>query len=231
MSITRNLVTNDMSKGSEFEKDVCKKLGLWWTQDLEEPRDDIFYRTSGSGSRHTARMKLDIPTYNSAGDMGYLDPIGRAFIDLFLVEIKRGYTSTGRINRHNLAEAMVKGNTIEDRVDTVQQYITRKLKKGGDVIDVLDFVDANKECLLVKWWNKAKKEAEEAHRNAVLIIFKRDMKNICVMTTYNMLEVLTNIDVLRLIQFECEGIGEQFIIISLEDFMESIDPQSIKSYF
>lgn len=206
-------------------------LGKWWTQDLDNPRDDIFYRTSGSGSRHTARMKQNMPTYNSAGDMGYLDPIGRAFVDFFLVEIKRGYTSTGRITKKQIAKVVEPKIPIEWHVDNIYKYITSKLKKGGDVIDVLDFVDANKECLLVKWWEKAKQEADDAKRKGILIIFKRDMKNACVMTTYNVMEMFTNIDELRLIQFEPAGIHEQFIIISLEDFMENVDPQSIISYF
>ena len=220
-----------MSKGSEFEKDTCKLLGKWWTQNLDVPRDDIFYRTSGSGSRHTARMKQNMPTYNSAGDIGYLDPIGRAFVDLFLVEIKRGYTSMGRVTKKGIAEALEEHDTFDLQVEFMHKYINSKLKKGGDVIDILDFIDANKECVLTKWWEKAEKEAKEAYRNGVLIIFKRDMKKPCIMTTYGMLEVLTQVDVLRLIQFEHEGIGEQFVIISLDDFMESVDPQTIISYF
>jgi hypothetical protein len=81
------------SKGSEFERAVCKSLGLWWTQDLDKPRDDIFWRTSQSGGRATERMKKGIGTAYSAGDITFIDPIGQPLIDTLLIELKRGYTN------------------------------------------------------------------------------------------------------------------------------------------
>ena len=79
-----------MPKGQEFERQICKRFSLWFTN---EERDDIFWRTSGSGARSTARRKKQISTENSAGDIGYIDPLGKPFIDTCLVEIKRGYSS------------------------------------------------------------------------------------------------------------------------------------------
>ena len=79
-----------MPKGQEFERQICKQFSLWIS---EGKRDDVFWRTSGSGARSTSRMKKQISTENSAGDIGYIDSIGKPFIDKFLVEIKRGYSS------------------------------------------------------------------------------------------------------------------------------------------
>ncbi len=76
-------------KGKRFEKEIAKELSLWWTNNK---RNDIFYLTSGSGSRFTIRKKSGQDTANSSGDIGLLDPIGQPFLNLFQIEVKRGYT-------------------------------------------------------------------------------------------------------------------------------------------
>jgi hypothetical protein len=81
-------------KGSEFERSVCKRLSLWFTQDLDKPRDDVFWRTSQSGGRATTRAKGGVKTANSYGDVTFIDPIGQSLIDSCLIELKRGYTNS-----------------------------------------------------------------------------------------------------------------------------------------
>ena len=76
-------------KGGEFERNFSKLLSLWYT---EGERDDIFWRTSQSGGRATQRRKSQVSTANSAGDVGYLDDLGKPFVDCTLVELKRGYS-------------------------------------------------------------------------------------------------------------------------------------------
>lgn len=76
-------------KGSSFERKICKQLSQWWT---EGEKDDVFWRTAGSGSRATVRGKRGKDTTNSAGDIGYIDEIGKPLIDLFVIELKRGYS-------------------------------------------------------------------------------------------------------------------------------------------
>jgi hypothetical protein len=80
-----------MAKGSSFERDVCKRLSLWWTSDK---RDDIFWRTASSGARATQRRKQGKRTANSYGDVCATDPIGQPLIDLLSIELKRGYNRT-----------------------------------------------------------------------------------------------------------------------------------------
>ena len=80
------------SKGSAFERKFCRQLSLWWTQDLAEPRDDVFWRTSNSGGRATTRRKKDLETCNQIGDICAVDPIGIPFLKAFTVECKRGYS-------------------------------------------------------------------------------------------------------------------------------------------
>ena len=78
-----------MGKGENFEREICKFFSLWIT---EQQRDDIFWRTSGSGGRAGHRKAKNIETAFSAGDMTFIDPKGEPFIRFFLIEIKRGYT-------------------------------------------------------------------------------------------------------------------------------------------
>lgn len=75
-------------KGGSFERDICRAISLWWT---DQERDDIFWRTSGSGARATVRTRKGQTTANSLGDLAVLDPIGEPFLQFFMVEIKRGY--------------------------------------------------------------------------------------------------------------------------------------------
>ena len=80
-----------MAKGSNFEREICKQLSLWWTKNK---RDDIFWRTSGSGARATTRSKTKQKTFGQYGDVQATDPIGQPLIDLCTIEIKRGYSKS-----------------------------------------------------------------------------------------------------------------------------------------
>lgn len=75
-------------KGSEFEREIAKKLGLWWTAGA---RDDIFWRTSTSGAWAHNRRKSGKATFGQTGDLQAIDPLGQPFFDLFCIELKRGY--------------------------------------------------------------------------------------------------------------------------------------------
>jgi len=78
-----------MGKGSQFEREVCKILSLWWT---DGKREDVFWRTAGSGARATQRNKIGKKTFGQDGDVQATDPIGQPLIDLCSIEIKRGYS-------------------------------------------------------------------------------------------------------------------------------------------
>ena len=78
-------------KGSNFEREICKKLSLWWTKDTA-PRDDIFWRTQTSGARATTRSKQGKETFGQYGDVQAVDPIGQPLMDILTIELKRGYS-------------------------------------------------------------------------------------------------------------------------------------------
>lgn len=78
-----------MAKGSNFEREICKQLGLWWTGGV---RDDVFWRSSNSGGRATVRSRTGRRTAGSYGDIVATDPIGKSFTDRVTIECKRGYS-------------------------------------------------------------------------------------------------------------------------------------------
>jgi len=80
-----------MAKGSGFERYICKLLSKWWT---DGKRDDVFWRTAGSGARATIRSKTKKKTFGQYGDIQATDPIGQPLTDLCTIEIKRGYSKS-----------------------------------------------------------------------------------------------------------------------------------------
>jgi hypothetical protein len=77
------------SKGSGYERELCKHLSLWWT---DGGRDDVFWRSSGSGGRAMLRGRAGAATAGQHGDVAATDPVGAPLIDAFTIEIKRGYS-------------------------------------------------------------------------------------------------------------------------------------------
>ena len=77
-----------MAKGGEWERDASKLLSLWWT---EGERDDVIWRTAGSGARATVRRKVGKGTANACGDLCYTDEVAKPLFDFMLIECKRGY--------------------------------------------------------------------------------------------------------------------------------------------
>jgi hypothetical protein len=80
-----------MGKGSNFEREICKQLSSWWTNNK---RDDVFWRTAGSGAMAKIRSKRNKKTFGQCGDIQAIDPIGQPLIDLCSIELKRGYSRT-----------------------------------------------------------------------------------------------------------------------------------------
>jgi hypothetical protein len=78
-----------MSKGSSYEREICKRLSLWWT---DGKREDVFWRSAASGGRAKVRGRQGKQTHGQHGDICATDPIGQPLIDLFTIEIKRGYS-------------------------------------------------------------------------------------------------------------------------------------------
>jgi len=80
-----------MAKGPQFERDMCKQLSLWWS---DGARSDVFWRTSGSGARATVRAKKGKETFGQCGDVAAIHPDGVSFLEVFAIELKRGYNTS-----------------------------------------------------------------------------------------------------------------------------------------
>lgn len=78
-----------MAKGSNYEREICTEFSKWWA----DGREDVFWRAAGSGNRAKVRGRQNRGTAGQHGDICATDFIGKVLIDLFTIEIKRGYSS------------------------------------------------------------------------------------------------------------------------------------------
>jgi len=77
---------NGKEKGGNYERVISKKLSLWLSN---REFDDMFWRTQGSGSRHTIRRRKNLTLEGQAGDIASTcRGISEDFIKVFCVEIK-----------------------------------------------------------------------------------------------------------------------------------------------
>jgi hypothetical protein len=97
------------AKGSAFERLICTRLSLWWS---DGENDAIFWRTSQSGGRATTRRKKDKDTFGQAGDIAAVDPIGQPLMRMFAMELKRGYSGFSPFDVVDRAKGM-KPQTFE----------------------------------------------------------------------------------------------------------------------
>lgn len=76
------------SKGGAFEREISRKLSLWWSGGQH---DDWFWRTGGSGGRATNRAKSGKATINGYGDIMAQCGEAQKLLDIVTFELKRGY--------------------------------------------------------------------------------------------------------------------------------------------
>ena len=75
-------VKNTKRKGSNFEREIAKILSEWWNYNLYKKGNLVFWRTHASG-------KIKNHSSTQFGDITYIHPDGKDFIDLFVIECKR----------------------------------------------------------------------------------------------------------------------------------------------
>lgn len=134
-------------KGSTFERGMCKRLSMWFSHN---ERDDIFWRTAGSGARATIRMKNSGKmTSDSAGDICAIHPSAKPLTRLCIFELKRGYTQKNR-------------------------------SAGISLLTIIDKLIKEKDPILIEWYKKLEGELKDHKRKFGFIIFQRDRKNACI---------------------------------------------------
>ncbi|RLC31370.1 hypothetical protein DRH13_03140 [Candidatus Woesebacteria bacterium] len=183
-----------MAKGGGFERIVCKRLSLWWTNNK---RDDIFWRSTQSGGRATTRAKKGVTTANSSGDMCYLDAIGKPFIDGMIVELKRGYgggkkRKTKEVKVLEILDNSTKKNFLllewlkkleMERIRSERKYswliFRRDRMNGCIVLDLTQFIELEK--LNGSWHKRA--IIFSARKNYIIILLLEDFLKWCPPTT------------------------------------------------
>lgn len=125
-------------KGSQFERDICRQLSLWWTKG---ERDDVFWRTPISGGRATMRAKTGKDTFGANGDIQAVDPIGRPLLKTVAIELKRGYS------KHTVADLLDKPEKAKNQLyeDFFEQ--AERERKGSGAIG---------------WWLITKRDRRDA---------------------------------------------------------------------
>lgn len=114
------------NKGGNFEREIAKKLSLWWTNN---EREDIFYRSHSSGARFTSRKKAGKDTALQSGDITASDPIGAPLIEKWSIEIKTGYgnkNKDGSITRWDVLDLI-----DSKQKETVLQKMWSQCKKDA----------------------------------------------------------------------------------------------------
>lgn len=132
-------------KGGPYEREICKELSVWWSSGR---RNDIFWRTAGSGSRATIRDRQGLRTADSYGDIMATHESGKPLTKNFVISLKRGYT--GEKGKKNIRHIC-----ILDLID-----LNYGKKKGKPV--------------LMEWWEELREDMRKGGRKHGMIIFRRD---------------------------------------------------------
>lgn len=183
-----------MAKGGSFEREISVLLSKWWTGG---ERDDIFYRSSSSGGRFTARFKRGKQTADHHGDICAIDVLGKPFTDTFSSELKTGYSGrrkekTGKVSIVNWC-----------------------------ALDVLDSRQAVP--TLIKMWEQSVRDSKRSNR-IPLLIFRRPMlsPNITMdIRTYHKLSLSFTSTPARRIVVRTDTHG--IVIFTLKEFFEWVD--------
>lgn len=94
---------------------------MWWSKG---ERDDIFWRTAGSGGRATNRQKIGKKTYGQQGDIQAVDPIGAPLTRLVTIEAKRGHKDA------HIGDVMDRTN--EHALRHLEVFIKQSIKEARD---------------------------------------------------------------------------------------------------
>ena len=187
-------------KGSKFERDMCKRLSMWFSHN---ERDDIFWRTAGSGARATIRMKnKGVMTADSAGDISAIHPSGKALTRLCILELKRGYSQKNR-------------------------------SAGISLLTIVDKLINEKDPVLIEWYKKLDKELKDHDRKFGFIIFKRDRKDACITFHQSTLDYLKERNTKKLkYALYCPAShiylwDMKIVVMKLEHFLMWCEPETI----
>ena len=192
-----------MGKGGSFEREVAKRLSLWYT---DGEADDLFWRTHASGGRATQRFKKGKNLDGHVGDICAIDSRGEALTNHWSIEIKTGYANTNK--------SMSKDGEIV-RTKTLWS--------------LLDKLDSKQEVTTFeKFWEQCEKQAESLNKLPVLI-FRRNGRSACIAMPQMFLGEYQSIKILETSYFvlKFNSISRVVVVMNLNDFFECFqDPKT-----
>jgi len=188
-----------MAKGSSFEREICKKLSLWWTYNK---RDDVFWRTAGSGAMAKTRSKANKKTFGQYGDIQATDPIGQPLIDMCSIELKRGYSKS------SFADVIDK--SAKAAVQTFEKFIAQAME---------DAFNANS----YSWLLITKRD-----RHETMIFMSLRFYQGCVDMNHNIRRASPMV---RFKMKKKSNTTLKIVGIKLDDFLKYIKPSDIKKYY
>lgn len=184
-------------KGGAFERLICKQLSLWWSNGK---RDDIFWRTAGSGARATTRSKRQLGTKNQYGDVQATDPIGQPLIDLCTIEIKKGY---GRNSYFDLLDKLP--NETKQPYKRFIQQVTEQREQAG-----------------TEWWLLITKRDYKETLVAMPISLKRQLSGAICHPDAKLGESVPSM------RFVFNLLREKVFVTTLNEFFRTVSPSHIK---
>ena len=128
------------SKGSTFERGIAVKISEWWTSGK---RSDIYWRSQTSGARATIRHKKNKETFGQAGDIQAVDPIGQPLMDVFTIELKKGYSEQSFFNMMEM-----KPTSAQQMWEKFYLQVTGDMKKAKAVSWLLIWQRDRKEPMI-----------------------------------------------------------------------------------
>lgn len=191
-------------KGPAWEREVARILSRWWTFGK---RDDIFWRTAGSGARATVREKKGKKTPYQYSDITFTDPIGKPLLDLFCIELKKGY------GKFDLLEV----------IDAVPVTPHTRTLKDGRVLEI----KPQGAPLIIQFWGEICRDAYFSDRVPMLIFCRQNRKPVVAISKKVAL-VLVDFIGTGLFPTLTMDIGEPVVFFNLENFLDWLSPEIIR---
>lgn len=192
-------------KGNPFEREIAKRLSLWWS--VDNNNDNIFWRTTQSGGRATTRAKAGKEASLHCGDICALDPIGDPLLKVINFELKRGYNKA----------------VLHDLLDMSFAKQETHAKNAGTKKEAANYIT---------WVTKAERDRKRSGALYWAIIHKRDYREELLVMQGGLWDSLPS---RSQYQFLFRGPmstihledGTSIIIVQLKDFFAVIKPEDI----
>lgn len=188
-------------KGSPFERDISRELSLWWSRG---EHDDLFWRSDASGARAKTRSKSGKRTLGQHGDICSTSHLSHELIDLFVIELKRGYSKWSILD-------------VLDKKDKAAQQVLEKF-----IEQVLTDMRLSKTPF---WMIIARRD----QRDSVVLVANEFKKVYEAKIGKTFLHGVNHL----YCKFFHKNLNQvvEFSLIKLRDFFDNVDPEEIKTIY